>query len=298
MGHASPERPPRFCPHCGAPAKPGLSHCTVCGRPLTDPDELARLWGHEPGRSPFDDTEVIDLYPELDPSLQTTTPYTQTRPFNPADYAEPAPAKAVDPWSAAGGTLSGQGLEAPPPAAAETARSGPPGVLLGCLAILLIAAVGALLSWGAVRSFVSDRIEHELSVGIGNQLRGAGPITPAQSGRLRLTEERLNTHLDRTADSYQPIANPSVSIQPGQVAIAFELYGVSSTYRCGLAVQNGRIVVVDPSVGGPLGRIVDAEDLGDVFEAEVAELFRRSGLEPTAISVRDGSIVVTLAPAA
>jgi hypothetical protein len=304
MGQGNLEKPPRFCPNCGAPTTPGLSHCTACGHSLADPEELARLWGQEPGRSPFDDSEVIDLYPDDNASLQTTTPFTQTRPFDPADRPsaldEPPPTskKTTDAWSSAGGTLSSQKTEATQlsPAPAAT-RSGPSGCLLGGFAILLIATVGALLSWGAVRPYISNQIEDEITVGISNQLRSADRITAPESGRIRITADKVNADLKRNRQLYQPVKNATVTMQSGQVSIEFDLYGLTSTYRCSLAVKDGRVIVVEPSLSGPAGRIVDAEAIGNVFEAEVAELVRRSNLQPTDISLRDGSIVVTLAPA-
>jgi hypothetical protein len=56
--------------------------------------------------------------------------------------------------------------------------------------------------------------------------------------------------------------------------------------------------VVDPSLSGPAGRIIDAGEIGEVFEREVAELLRRNDLRPTDVRLRKDSIVVTTEPVA
>jgi hypothetical protein len=85
----------------------------------------------------------------------------------------------------------------------------------------------------------------------------------------------------------------SVSIVSGVIEVQFSLYGLTSSYRGSLDVQNGRIVVVDPSLSSAAGRIVDADDISAIFEDEVAELLARSNIRPTDVSLRDGSVVIT-----
>jgi hypothetical protein len=160
----------------------------------------------------------------------------------------------------------------------------------------LIGAVAGLLAWGAVRPLISNQVEEEISVGLSNELRDVERVPVTGSGRITLSEAEINQDLKRNAELYQPVENASVSIAPDGIAIRFEMYGVSSTYQSGLAVEDGRLVVVDPSLNGPAGRIIDADAIGAVFEREVAELLRRSDLRPTDVRLRDGSIVVTTEP--
>ena len=321
MTARDPEQPPRYCPNCGAATTPGRTTCERCGHSLLPPNRQAtdhdRLWGRDPNQPP-PGGEIIDLYPESDPLLlssQATTPFTQTRPFEPADdHAEeaartpldttPANARRADPWAASSGTLSKATASTIAPAGAavsvsstsERERSGPPGFLLGCLAILIIVGIGALLAWGAVRAVVSDEIEDELSVGITNELRSVDNVPPPTSGRVRITEDEVNAALRENADRYEPVEDVAVAIDSDAITIRFSLYGLESTYRTGLAVDDGRIVLVDSSLDGAAGRFVDVDEVGAVFEAEVAELLRRSNLQPTEVSLRDGSVVITTAP--
>lgn len=292
------EQAPKFCPACGARLTPGVSHCPSCGQPLANRDEIARLWGVDPD-APADESAIIDLYPESLASLQATTPFTQTRPFQPSDRA--ASKSEPDPWSSAGGTLGKKAAPPttptpPPPIAPPPKPGGPPGCLLGCLALLIIAGMAALLAWGAVRPWISDQVEEEISIGLTNELRQIDAIPVTSGGRITLTEDEINADLAAHAEEYRPIERASVAISDEEIAVTFELYGVSSTYRGGLAVVNGRLTVIDPSLSGPAGRIIDADEIGAVFEREVAELLRRSNISPASVRLRDGSLVITTEP--
>jgi hypothetical protein len=292
MSQREPE-PPRFCPNCGARTSPGLTHCAACGHPLAEPEEMARLWG----TSPPADAEVIDLYPPYEPSLQTTTPFSQTRPFEPQDRGSAS-------WEVAEPEESGTGSgkrgkrgkrRQEPPLFVERKPGGPPGCVLGCLAVLLIAVVGVAVVWNLARDFVGDRVEEEISVGIQNEVRTIDAESAIRPGRITLTEDQINSELREHAGQYDPIENVTVALEPDRVVVRFDLYGTTSTFRGGLNLRNGRIVVVEPSLSGPAGRIVDIDEIADVFERELAELLSRSGLRPTAISVGDDAIVVRTA---
>jgi hypothetical protein len=290
------EQPPRFCPTCGAKTVPGVSHCPSCGQPLAKREEIARLWGVDLDAPPPDESSIIDLYPETPASLQATTPFTQTRAFQPSDRRGTGD---TAPWSSGGDTLSKRSTPSAspsPPPAIPVKPGGPHGCVLGCLALLIIGVVGALLAWGAVRPLISDRVEDEVSIGLTNELRQIDTIPVTSGGRITLIEDEINADLEQHSAEYEPIEQASVAISEEGIAITFELYGVSSTYRSGLTVENGRLTVVDPSLSGPAGRIIDADEIGAVFERDVAELLRRSNLQPTSVRLREDSIVITTAP--
>jgi hypothetical protein len=313
MSQREPEKPPLFCPNCGAATVPGLTRCRACGQSLYSADDHALLWGRENAVTPYSTAEIIDLYPAEEMSSQATTPFTQTRPFEPEEREpEPEPEPEVellspipvDPWSSSGGrlargatsTLAPAGTAVSVSSSTEEARSGPSSMLLGCIGVLLILAVGALLAWGGVRSVISNQVEDEISIGISNELRNVDQVTVATSGRMRITEDDINDELRRNAKLYEPVKDASVGINPEEVTISFSLYGVGSTFRTKMAVDDGRIVLVDPSLSGPAGRLVDVNDVAVIFETEVAELLRRSNVRPTQVSLRDGSVVITTEP--
>ena len=305
--HETP-RTPRFCPNCGAHNLTTAANCGVCGQPLTKHEDLARLWGTADENRPNDEPEVIDLYPKFDVSSQATTPFTQTRPFDPADVRPKSPptagrVRAADPWSSSASKLSrsvplqstSAGLAIPiasPAHGIHVKRNGPPGFLLGCFAVLLIAVLAAIVVWGAIRESLSDRVSDEISVGISNELRMIDKAPVPTSGQILLTEEEINADLDRAADWYSPIEDVQVTLEDGAIRVRFKVYGITSTYRSGLAVTGGQVVVVDSSLSGAAGRVVDIDEISAIFESELQELLRRSGLQPVSVTINEGSLIL------
>jgi hypothetical protein len=305
MRSKEPPRLPRSCANCGAHNPLGATTCGVCGQPLIT-EELSRLWNADGSARPSAETEVIDLYPSMDMSSQATTPFTQTRPFDPLDARSSAPprvtrAERTDPWSSAGGRLSGSertirsgtaGARIEPREQTATKRAGPPGFVLGCLATILIAALAGVVIWSGIRSTISNRVEDEISVGISNELRRIDTLPVTQSGRLLITEEEINTDLEQSSRSYEPLEDVVVHLERGVVRVEFKLYGLKSTYKSGLAIESGKVVAVNPTLSGAAGRFVEIDDITAMFEAETGELLRRSGVEPVGITISDGSILL------
>lgn len=295
-----------FCPTCGAQNPVGAARCATCGQPLAKRDELDRLWGRTPGATGPTGGEIIDLYPISDPSLQATTPFTQTRPFDPSDYRTtpppvPAPPPAARrtegkaPVAATLGRPASVSSSSPAPPVAPR-PSGPHGCVLGCLALLLIGAVAVVVLWGGIKPLISNRVEDDVAVGIANELRTVDRVEVPANGQIVLSEAEINADLDRYADVYEPLSGVEANVTADGVALSFSLYRVTSTFRGGLAVEDGRIVVTDPELSGIASRAIDIDDVAAIFEREVGDLLDRSGLRPTGVRLREGSIVVTTEP--
>ncbi len=294
--HDSP-RPPRFCPNCGAHNLALAATCTVCGQSLGKREDFAKLWGGQSQNQGADETEVIDLYPTYETSSQSTTPFTQTRPFDPGDYRA-TPSKSGKKGSAAPltATMSGSPVTPPPPVVAApivSQRKGPPGCVLGCLALLLIAVVAGFIAWNLVRSAISDRVEDEISVGVTNELQKIDVIPVDTSGQIVLTEADVNQSVQENADLYKPVENVEVTILANEVRVRFDLYGVSSTFRGDLEVRDGEIRVVDPVLSGPAGQVIDASEIATIFENETSALLSRFDLKPVDVLLRKGTLVIS-----
>jgi hypothetical protein len=233
---------------------------------------------------------MIDLSP-TDRSSQATVPFDPVQPR----YEAP-----VDPWSSHGGTLgrqeSGAAVSYPPPprAAPVAPRSGgPAGCLLGVLAFLIIAVVAGVFAWAVARPMVNDRVQKQLDRGLATQVAAISVPTAQVTGQVTLTEDQINREIAANAGSFDPVKNPRVRVLPNELRVSFDLYGVTSTYRGGLAVNNGKIVVVDPQLSGPAGKILDAGQVADILEAQLASLMERSRVRPTAVRLQDGKMTVT-----
>jgi hypothetical protein len=287
----------RTCARCGMQNPVSAAVCSRCGQPLLKADEIGRLWGVDPAAEPGRDG-VIDLTPAGDPSTQATAPFQRTRPIDPQVQAREGP---LDPWSSRSGTLerpaAGATVRYPPPATAPapmaTKTGGPAGCLLGFVAFFIIAAVGGVFAWAVAKPIVSDRVREELDRGIATQVAAIDTPKLQTAGTLTLTEEEINREVQALEGSYDPVKNLDVQVTPDEIRVSFDLYGVTSTYRGGAKVENGRIVVVNPELSGPAGQFLNAGDVAAILETQLASLMERSDLQPTAVRLRDGEMTVT-----
>lgn len=265
----------RTCARCGAQNPANATVCTRCGQTLLRPEEVGRLWSSD----------------GPDPASQVTAPFQQpravpeSRPYQPRG-AEPAPAS--DPFTRAP-------IVNYPPVVSTAARRrrGPHGCILGGLALVIILAVVAFFAWTVSKPLISDRVRDELDRGISTQVAAIDSPRIQTAGPLILTEDQINSEVDQYAGSYDPVKDVRVSVLPDEVQVRFDLYGVTSTLRGDLAVENRRIVVVDPDLSGPAGQMLDARDIADVFETQLAALMDRSNVEPTAVELGDGELTIT-----
>lgn len=260
-----------FCEWCGAENAPTANHCIRCGR--------ATARGQIVGQQQQSDDD------------QRTVPLKTTRRFNrpgkPAVPAAPVQAPVYTPPQA----------QAQAQLRAYRGRRGPGGCFLGFIAFLIIAALAAFFTWTVLKPGISDRVQKELDRGISTQVAAIDIPELQNSGQIVLTEEEINRDIASYSAAYDPIKNVQVTMQPGELKVSFELYGVSSNYRGDLDIENGRIVVVDPKVSGPAGQLLDSRDVAELLEAQLAVLMDRANVEPTSVRLENGQLTVTTAPA-
>ena len=246
----------RLCPTCGAPNPVGAGRCADVraarspNRPLRPP--VGRRAGVGDRRAGDARSSTAIRRPICRRRLRhrPTRPALRRRDqFRPATARRPVARRAR--------------RYAPAPA---KQRGGPPGFLLGCLALLIIGAVGAAFLWTAVRPYVGDRVEAEITTGIEAELDGIDRVPVRSSGQIVVTEAQVNRALARNGERYEPFSDPEIAIGPEEIRVDVDLYGTTSTFRGGLDVADGRIVVVDPDDRRPGGaarrRRHDRRDVG------------------------------------
>ena len=201
-----------------------------------------------------------------------------------------------DPWSHRGGALS---LPDPPPV--DDRPSGPPGWLLGVVALLAIAAVAVVLGWAlVVRPVISETASDRIRDAIDGQITrvaqnpDAGPV-PA--GDVVVTETEVNAYLDANAAAFDPLQDPSLDIAPGGLWFGFTLYRLDGAITGTPTVVDGRILVPDAEVHGPAGQFLTADDAGDLVADHLTAYLAALGLRPLALTLGDGSLSVETAPA-
>src|SRR5262249_19225714 len=139
----------------------------------------------------------------------------------------------------------------------------------------------------------SDRVEKQLDRGLSTQVAVISVPTVQVTGQVTLTEDEINKEIAGYAGSFDPVKNPRVRVLPDELRVSFDLYGVTSTYRGGLKVDNGKIVVVDPELSGPAAQVLDAQSVADILETQLATLMARSRVQATGVRLQDGKMTVT-----
>jgi hypothetical protein len=172
-------------------------------------------------------------------------------------------------------------------------RRGPGGCLLGLLAMVIILAIGGVFVWGVARPLVQDRVREELDHGIATQVAAIDAPVLRSPGQITVTEEQINREIEAFEGAYDPVENVRVAITREEIRVDFDLYGTTSTYRGGATVERGRVVVVDPELSGAAEQLLDAKDVAEILETQLAILMDRSNVEPTAVRLRDGALTVT-----
>jgi hypothetical protein len=275
-----------FCPNCGAQNPISAQYCGACGETMPRREDLASLWGVSPsgaagGVNAPVATSVKAKTTALDRSLQDTQVIAPSGAVEQTWTVKPtAPKPATESWE----------IKAP-----ERVEQGPTeasGGLLGVLAILLILGVVAALGWFAGLPIVRDQLYTQVTEAVSRQVASLDTLSAKSTGEIVVTEKDINDSLRAHEKAYEPLKNATVQIDDGQIAITVDVYGTSSTYTADAKIEKGKLVLVDPTVDGPAGQVLSADELAEIIEGQFNSLMRRFDRTPTAIRLRDGSISI------
>ncbi|MDQ2998748.1 MAG: hypothetical protein M3R61_17085 [Chloroflexota bacterium] len=185
----------------------------------------------------------------------------------------------------------------------------------GCLALLVALIWIILLAVIGYRYWLRPQISQYVGRQIGEQVGAAGQAgagTPQQqieagaaqalptalaalpSGELRVTDAQANAYLAERASSLKPIDLATVHFVPDEVQVDLQAAGFSSTARMGLAVQNGRIIAIDPKLDGALSQFITLPDLTRALEQQLNDQLAAQGRRISAARVEQGALVVTI----
>jgi hypothetical protein len=288
-GRSNEEQTPRFCPNCGA-ANTSLSlRCTICGQPFSTEANVASYWDTSTGR-PADDQSFIDLYSDeadrYSVSDEPPSPAAPTTPFTPT----------VDPWSSSAGRLGESFVPpgAPPP---KRKQGGPPGFVLGCLGLLLILIVALAAVALVARPFLAEQVEDSAGEAIESALAEATLVPDLTAGTVVITESQINRTLRSRADDFDPVEDLRVQIRRSGIEATFTIYGIDATLTGKVAVENGRIVIQDPKLDDPAGRLIDVDTIAQDAESAINALLARSNLRATSAITTDDTLTITTEPA-
>jgi len=188
----------------------------------------------------------------------------------------------------------------------------------GCLALVVVLVWIILLAVIGYRYWLRPQISQYVGRQIAEQVgpaasgqssdatapqqqieQGAAQVLPTAvaalpSGELRVTDEQANAYLAERADSLKPIESATVRFVPDEVQVDLRAAGFSSTARMGVAIQNGRIIAVDPQLDGPLGQLIALPDLTRALEQQLNDQLAAQGRRVTNARVEQGALIMTI----
>ncbi|HEY1013958.1 MAG TPA: hypothetical protein VGE07_14700, partial [Herpetosiphonaceae bacterium] len=128
-------------------------------------------------------------------------------------------------------------------------------VTLVVLVFLLLAlALGVLfylkprLSQGAGDTLggqLDALIDEKLGQGLGGE---QGQLPSGFNEQIVISEDEVNQYIAAHPQDIAPLDSVSVRFVPGEMRATVSAYGVSGTARSGVAVADGRVVLVDPTI--------------------------------------------------
>ena len=217
-------------------------------------------------------------------------PAAPTTPFTPT----------VDPWSSLAGRLGGElGETFVPPGTSPSKRreGGPPGFVLGCLGLLLILIVAAATIALVARPFLAEQVEDSAGEAIESALAEATIVPDVTAGTVVITESQINRTLRTRADDFEPVERPRVQIRRSGIEATFTIYGIDAKLTGKVGVENGRIVIQDPELDDPAGRLIDVDNIAEDAENAINELLTRNNLRATSAVTTDDTLTITTEPA-
>jgi hypothetical protein len=183
---------------------------------------------------------------------------------------------------------------------------------VGCLAWLVAIVWILLLALLAYRFLLREPVSQFIGQQIGQQLRSniAAPpggqipqgaentlptvIAGLPAGQLRISEAQANAYLAANTDALQPIDSATVRFVPGEIQADITALGTTSTARMGVAVQDGRLIAVNPRIDGLLAQFIAADDLTNALERQINDQLAAQGRRATDVRVEQGQLIVTL----
>jgi hypothetical protein len=119
-------------------------------------------------------------------------------------------------------------------------------------------------------------------------------IAAMPSGELVLSEAEANSFFAANSDQLAPIERLTVQFLPGQVQSDLRISGMQVRVISGLAVQDGRLRVVNPRLDGALGYLFDIEQIIQPIEQQFNDQLLSQGQTIRDARIEQGRLVVVV----
>ncbi|RMD82953.1 MAG: hypothetical protein D6823_00680 [Chloroflexi bacterium] len=170
----------------------------------------------------------------------------------------------------------------------------------GCFGQLVRLSVGLLVIAGLAllltRPQLSAAIGHLIADLLAPSRETAIAPVPAliaalPNGTITVSEAAINGYLNEI-EAALPVESVSVRLVSDRVIASVRAYGVTSIVSSGITVQDGRLVMIDPRLEGPLAAMLSVRELTEVLNERLNAEFVRQGRQIVAVHVDNGTLTI------
>ncbi|MCM8750304.1 DUF2993 domain-containing protein [Thermomicrobiaceae bacterium CFH 74404] len=180
-------------------------------------------------------------------------------------------------------------------------RGGIGGRALGCLMTLVVAtliliALAAFLTSETGSPTTGPPAEQSPppSPSLTPESRPADTTPTSGSEQVVITEEELNREIAENPRAFGPARNVRAEIDPSGITMRFTAYGLGGAFRARPVARDGTIELEDARVDGPLGLVVDADDLRSRLTTELQRRLASEGVTVEDVTLEQDQLVVTV----
>lgn len=170
----------------------------------------------------------------------------------------------------------------------------------GVIVLMLLAGYG-LLARPAISAYIGERAAERFgapSGGPGGQIaEQAGAVLPGAvaalpPGELVLTEQDANAFVAASPAALAPLERVQLRFTGGRAIADVGAYGLSGVASAGFAAQDGRLIVVDPQLDGPLGLALSGSELAGALADRLNAELAAQGRSVSDVRVEEGRLVL------
>ncbi|RMD80494.1 MAG: hypothetical protein D6823_03385 [Chloroflexi bacterium] len=170
----------------------------------------------------------------------------------------------------------------------------------GCLGQLARLSMGPLVIVGLAllltRPQLSAAIGHRIADLLVPSRETAIAPVPAliaalPNGTITVSEAAINGYLNEI-EAMLPVESVNVRLLSNRVIASVRAYGVTSVISSGIAVQDGRLVMIDPQLEGSLAAILSVRELTAVLNERLNAELVRQGRQIVAVHVDNGTLTI------
>lgn len=163
-------------------------------------------------------------------------------------------------------------------------------------ALIALLLVGAYVYTQLLPSLLMPTAPEGLPPVLGEQggQQAATAIAGLPAGSLTISDAEVNGYIAANPDALKPLDSAKVSFTPGRVTAELRAIGTTSSASTGLAVQDGRIVAIDPQINGPLRAVIRAEQIAQALTAQINDQLVKQGKVAREVRIEQGQITISI----